>query len=212
MTARTLAYRVCIWDFDGTLFDSYPTMNLAMEQALEQLGYPRPKEEIRRLMKQSVSTALDFYCETCSLGKELETLFRQKEKGLSQDLPPYPGALELCRQISDAGGLNLLYTHRDSLSLKMLQRHGFSPYFAGGVTAEDKFPSKPAPNALQFLMEKFQFSPQEALMIGDRDIDLLAGSNAGIDGYLFDPQDDYLAFLAPHRGHSMAELKEFLNV
>lgn len=163
-------------------------------------------------MKRSVSTALDFYRRTCSLGKELEPLFRQKEALLSQDLPPYPGALELCKRVCDAGGQNLLYTHRDSLSLKMLQRHGFSPYFSGGVTAEDGFPPKPAPNALQFLMGKFGFSPQEALMIGDRDIDLLAGSNAGIDGCLFDPHGDYLSFPAPYRGRSMSELGEFLFV
>ena len=50
----------------------------------------------------------------------------------------------------------------------------------------------------------------KALMIGDRDIDLLAGKNAGIAGYLFDPMDDYASFEAPFRGHSMKELEAFL--
>lgn len=212
MSMCTPIYRVCVWDFDGTLFDSYPIMNRAMAMALEKLGHPQPMEEIRRLMKQSVSTALNFYCGKCLLGKELESTFRQEEKVLSHDLPPYEGALALCKRIASAGGINLLYTHRDSLAVTMLRRHGFSPYFTGGITAEDGFPSKPAPDALLSLMKQYSFSPQEAIMIGDRDIDLLAGRNAGLDGYLFDPLDDYDAFETPHRGHSMQDLEKFLFV
>lgn len=212
MNVSRPAYRVCIWDFDGTLFDSYPIMNRAMAQALEKLGHPRPAEEIRRLMKQSVSTALHFYYDTCHLEKELEPLFRQEEKALSQDLPPYEGTLPLCRRVVESGGMNLLYTHRDAFAWEMLRRHGFAPFFKGGVTAEDGFPSKPAPDALQFLMKEFSFSPQEALMIGDRDIDLLAGRNAGIEGYLFDPFQDYKAFETPFRGNTIQEIENFLFV
>ena len=128
MKSDSLRFRVCIWDFDGTLFDSYPVMNRAMMEALQALGQPRPFEEVRRLMKQSVSTALGFYREHFSLGEELGSEFRRREKLLSDDLPPYDGALELCRDITEAGGMNLLYTHRDSVSETMLQRHGFAPF------------------------------------------------------------------------------------
>ena len=212
MSTLMPAYRVCIWDFDGTLFDSYPIMNQAMESALKKLGYPRPAEEVRRLMKQSVSTALHFYYDTCHLEGELEPLFRQEEKALSKDVPPYEGTLDLCRHIVESGGINLLYTHRDAFAWEMLRRHGFAPFFKGGITAEDGFPSKPAPDALQFLMKQFSFAPEEALMIGDRDIDLLAGRNAGIEGYLFDPMDDYHTFETPFRGKTIKEMKCFLLV
>ena len=55
MKSDSLRFRVCIWDFDGTLFNSYPIMNRAMVEALETLGQPRPFEEVRRLMKQSAA-------------------------------------------------------------------------------------------------------------------------------------------------------------
>ena len=187
MSRLSLPYRVYLWDFDGTLFDSYPTMNRAMSQALLELGMPRPEEEVRRLMKQSVSTALCYYQEHFSMNQELEKLFRKKEKELSTDLPPYPGMKDLCRRIYEKGGMNLLYTHRDTFAEELLKRHGFSSYFSGGVTAEE-----------------------EALMIGDRDIDLLAAKNAGVDGYLFDPMDDYASFQTSFRGHSVFDLESFL--
>ena len=115
-------------------------MNRAMVEALETLSQPRPFEEVRRLMKQSVSTALTFYHEHFSLGKELETEFRRREKLLSDDLPPYDGALKLCRDITEAGGMNLLYTHRDSLSEAMLRRYGFTPFLPAASPQRTVFP------------------------------------------------------------------------
>lgn len=210
MPRFSLPYRVYLWDFDGTLFDSYPTMNRAMSQALSELGNPRPKEEVRQLMKQSVSTALSYYQKHFSMNEELEKLFRKREKELSQDLPPYPGMKDLCRRLWEKGAINLLYTHRDTFAIDLLQRHGFGSFFSGGVTSEDHFPSKPAPDAIISLMRQFSFTASEALMIGDRDIDLLAGKNAGVDGYLFDPMDDYASFETPFRGHSAKDLESFL--
>ena len=210
MPRFSLPYRVYLWDFDGTLFDSYPTMNRAMSQALSELGNPRPKEEVRQLMKQSVSTALSYYQKHFSMTEELEELFRKREKELSQDLPPYPGMKDLCRRLWEKGGINLLYTHRDTFAIDLLKRHGFDSFFSGGVTSEDHFPSKPAPDAILSLMRQFSFTASEALMIGDRDIDLLAGKNAGVDGYLFDPMDDYASFETPFRGHSVKDLESFL--
>ena len=39
-------YSHYIWDFDGTLFDSYPQMTRAFQQALSDLGYSHTSNEI----------------------------------------------------------------------------------------------------------------------------------------------------------------------
>ena len=48
-------------------------------------------------------------------------------------------------------------------------------------------------------------------MIGDRDIDLEAGKNAGMDGALFDPEDFYADYPAALRFHSMGEFARALK-
>ena len=88
MPRFSLPYRVYLWDFDGTLFDSYPTMNRAMSQALSELGNPRPKEEVRQLMKQSVSTALSYYQKHFSMNEELEKLFQKGKKSCLKTFLP----------------------------------------------------------------------------------------------------------------------------
>lgn len=37
-------------------------------------------------------------------------------------------------------------------------------------------------------MDKYQIRPEEAIMIGDRELDILSGKNAGIDACFFDEE------------------------
>ena len=47
---------------------------------------------------------------------------------------------------------------------------------------------KPSPEAIEYLMEKYKIKPEEAIMIGDRELDILSGKNAGIHTCFFDDQ------------------------
>ena len=64
----------------------------------------------------------------------------------------------------------------------MIEAAGLAPFFSGGVTGEDGFPSKPAPDAILHLLNTHAIPPGQALMIGDRLIDVQAAQNAGIAG------------------------------
>jgi len=70
------------------------------------------------------------------------------------------------------------------------------------------FPLKPDPTALKFLCEKFAIDVDEALMIGDRDIDIEVGHNAGIKGVLFDPEGFYAEFPTDYRVSNLLEIQK----
>ena len=61
----------------------------------------------------------------------------------------------------------------------------FVKYFDDFVTAEHNFPHKPAPDAILYLIKKHNMNLNETIMIGDREIDVLSGKNAGIQACLF---------------------------
>jgi HAD superfamily hydrolase (TIGR01509 family) len=136
-----------------------------------------------------------------------------KEYGLSDDfekkyltyrnqieeecIPPFPYAIEICRAIWESGKKNYLYTHRDRIAMRHLENSGISEYFADCISIEDDFPRKPDPTALLTLAKRHNFSPAECIMIGDREIDILAGKHAGVAACFFDankstvPSSDY---------------------
>ena len=108
--------------------------------------------------------------------------------------------------LSEMGIRHYLYTHRDKKALWHLERDGIRQLFQDAVTSDDRFPMKPAPDALLALMERNRLDPKECLMIGDREIDILSGVNAGMDGLLFDPDGFYPTTKAMKTVRSMAEI------
>ena len=79
------------------------------------------------------------------------------------------------------------------------------------MTSLDGFPAKPAPDALNFLIQKHGLDRAQCVMLGDRDIDLDAGKNAGIACALFDPEGFYPDYDTPWRFSDMAALRRALT-
>lgn len=208
-----MKYLHFFWDFDGTLYDTYGRIARAAQKALRDLGQEAELDAIYRMIKRS----LHF------LWAELLLPLGVEEKAFSaayhahaeeegpESIRPYPGVREMLEAVAAGGGKNYLYTHRGLDALACLQRDGFSALFADAVTSADGFPLKPAPDALNHLVEKHGLDRRRCIMLGDRDIDLDAGKNAGIDGALFDPENFYPDYATPYRFADMPALRRALT-
>ena len=94
-----------------------------------------------------------------------------------------------------------------ALGIVAVDRFALRKYFTGFVTRENGFPMKPAPDAIRYLLDEFQLDPAETIMIGDREIDILSGKNAGIHTCLFtDGNPGAAASEAEYTAGNMAEL------
>lgn len=180
-------YKHIIWDFDGTLFDTYEVMGKALQKTFRKIGVNEPIEDIIRLMKISISEALHYYEGQYHIDEEFikdyETTRREIEL---EECKPYPGAIELLKHIKDTGRYNYLFTHRGTSSITFLQKHQIYDAFTDCITSQHSFERKPSPEAILHLIEKYQMQPQEAIMIGDRELDILSAKNAGIKACFFD--------------------------
>ena len=200
-----------IWDFDGTLFDSYPRMTRALLDALAEQGAHPPWEEALVQIKISVRAAIRHYAQRHGLDAERAMeRYHWFEHHQTVPLAPYPGMRALCERHVAQGGAHYLYTHRNQTAMDALKAHGMERFFSDAITADDPFPHKPAPDALLHLIQKHRLAPSENVMIGDRDIDLLAAQNAGIAGCLFDPDHFFDAFDTPLRSDSVEGLARLL--
>lgn len=200
------------WDYDGTLFDSYPHMTWAFRLALKDFGFERTSEEVIASMKHSLGQCARRYADETGIPyEELMKKFRDYDRqNYEGEVRPYPYAAEVCRSIAEKGGKNYLYTHSGRYTWGMIKKYGFGDAFCDGVTSEQNFPLKPAPDALLYLIEKHKLQKEQCIMVGDRDIDLTAGFNAGISGCLFDPDGYFQDFEVPYRVTSLKELEEVL--
>lgn len=201
--------RHLFWDFDGTLYDSYPNVTHALLQTLAELGRPDLLDagQALRLLKVSVFHAAQ-HC-AAEAGLDVHEVMEVFQRHHAQEGPfaPYAGLADCLKALRASGVRHYLYTHRDRRAVEQLEQDGLWPLFDDAVTREDGFALKPAPDALNSLLARHRIDPREAAMVGDRDIDIEAGHNAGMRGILFDPDGFYPQLAAELRVRSMEELR-----
>jgi len=89
---------------------------------------------------------------------------------------------------SDVGGLDRLYGRiamvtntPESVARLELRRTGLMHYFELlYATQYNEEYSKPHPHGINYVLEKMGVSPKKALMIGDSELDIMAGEAAGV--------------------------------
>ena len=209
-----MRYTHFFWDFDGMLFNTYPRMLRAFVRVLRECGIREPEEEVLRRIKVSVRAARDYYAQKYPIDPAYDMAAKYAEYETSQPIEtmvPYEGIPEMLRRTKALGATHYLYTHRGRTAFQALTHWGMDGLFADSVTGEDPFPVKPAPDALNHLIEAHGVPRSHACMMGDRDIDIQAGHNAGIAGCLFDPEHFYDGFRTEHRVHSVDQLERWMT-
>ncbi len=170
-----------IWDFDGTLFDSYPTMAAAFRAALLERGVDEPADAIESVMRQSMMRSEERYQARYGLDDAFfARALTVKRAAEAEAMRPFDGAVAICRAIHEGGGKNHLFTHRGGSAITFLDKFGMLPHFSGLITSKQDFARKPSPEAIEYLLREYACGPDDAMMVGDRDIDIQAGINAGV--------------------------------
>jgi len=172
-----------LWDLDGTLFDTYPAFTQAFALSLADFGASAPGDKIAHLARQSFELCIQTLAQENNLDSDpLAQAFFQHYQAIPLDQqPPFPYAREICAYIVEAGGLNVLATHRSRASiLRFLKGHNLKEYFAGSVCTEDGYPPKPDPAMFEALITQHDLERSTTLVVGDRDLDIQAGIAAGL--------------------------------
>lgn len=174
-----------IWDFDGTLFDTYPIIIAQMQAVLEDFGHTIDLVELMEQLLNTVGAALEYCAEKFSIDyaklSDAYTVLHDQSALMPVALPMASVEKALAAVLS-RGGKNFIFTHRELGSTQAyLEKYGLSHYFAD-ISAPDTpgFAWKPAPDAIEFLLETHGLDRDEVAMVGDREIDLASGRAAGV--------------------------------
>jgi len=206
-----------IWDFDGTLFDTYPQMVQAFAKALNDLGIDSveiDEHEIYVVMRQhSVGSALKKYASFYGVDEtKLAEINKKYQDQMVMAAKPFSGVNELLDLALNNDGGNFLLTHRDEQAKDLLAKFDLLDKFSGFVTSADKFPRKPKPDSLNWLKKTYDLSNDQTMMIGDRQLDVEAGNNANVFTALFDLDRTILHTGNPDiRVTALSELLDYLK-
>ena len=171
-----------IWDLDGTLLDSYEAILAGIQETYEQFNLPFDREEVRNfILRYSVKDLLardaDHY------GLDSEELNRVRASSLKEkntQIPLMHGAREILAWTEEQGIQNFVFTHKSDNAFQVLTDLGIIQHFTEILTSDSGFARKPSPEALLYLIDKYQLDKGTTYYIGDRLLDAETAIHAGI--------------------------------
>jgi HAD superfamily hydrolase (TIGR01549 family) len=178
-----------IWDFDGMLFDSYPHITSAFLKMMRDFGKDADYDEAKTLLEITFADCFEHYGTT----EEEKEVFRKYEHdySLRPIAVPFENTVKTIKLLSERGCNHFLYTHRgNETSQHYLNECGIAEYFTAFVDSSNGFSAKPAPDAVEWICKEYNLDKSETVMIGDREIDVLSGKNAGVYGCLYTKKEN----------------------
>jgi phosphoglycolate phosphatase len=211
-------YELIVWDWDGTIIDSTPTIVFCIQQACRDLGFPEPDDSLASSViglgiQDSLRRAVP-WIEPAHFPKMVDR-FRHHYLARDHDLHLFDGIRELLEELRAAGFRLGVATGKSRVGLdRSLAHHGLRHVFEETRTADQSF-SKPHPAMLLELSDVLQVPVRRMLMVGDTTHDLQMAINAGVDGvavtYGAHPLDTLLTTDSLGYVHSVPELSNWLK-
>jgi phosphoglycolate phosphatase len=182
-TKRFAGVRALIFDLDGTLIDSGLDLALSVNATLEYMGRtPLPHERIYGYVGNGAAKLIEQ-----ALGPEATAT--ECEQGLAHFLAyyrahmldntvTYPGVREGLAAL-EGFAMAVLTNKPVRFSDAIVKGLGLSKYFRfvyGGNSFQTK---KPDPAGMEVLLREFGVTPQEAMIVGDSEVDVQTARNAG---------------------------------
>ena len=216
--------RLLIFDLDGTLIDSQTDLALSVNATLGYIGQPALEDEaifsyvgqgVEALIRRALGKAIP----EAEVARGLRFFLRYYWDHQLAHTTLYPGGREAVARLANGSGskgrlLAVLTNKPENVSHDILEELDLLGYFRivyGGNSFETK---KPDPTGVYSILQETGVTPQAAMIVGDSDVDIQAGRNAGVwtFGVTYGFGNLELESNPPHLVvHSLPELADLLD-
>jgi len=179
-------FRAVLFDFDGTLADSYAAITASVNHVLQHHGRPTLTEEkVRSLVGHGLENLMMTILPGIdpAIGARLyrehhPTVMKSHTKLL-------PGVIEGLKALKDAGiKLGVCSNKPAYFTRALLGMLEIDCYFDMVLGPDDVGTAKPDPAMVNKALERLGVSKDQALYVGDMEVDIETGRQAGIETWV----------------------------
>ena len=193
-----MSIKYVVFDWDGTLADTYPVISAAYDYTFDTLGLPRiPYDEVKRLtsMLQNKDTLGCIFGERRREAADAYYSFIDKHHAAA--LEPMPGARSVLEYCQKQHIISILITNKKTRYIaEELKKLGFSAFFAKIIAAGEYTEDKPHRLAVHAAFDGILPPADEILVLGDGEADVQTAAAYAHDGQkafcvIYDPKGNY---------------------
>jgi 2-phosphoglycolate phosphatase len=174
--------RAVIFDFDGTLADSYDAITASVNHVRAANGLPTlPEDEIKKHVGRGLELLLADLLPGTDLIRNV-ALYREHHVAVMRDHTRLlPGAREAVEALKRSGRLLAVCSNKKvAFTRALIDSLGLAPFFDIVLGPDDVPHPKPAPDMLLEALRRLGAGPDEALYVGDMDVDIQTARAAGV--------------------------------
>lgn len=169
-----------LFDVDGTLLDTTEFIYQAYEHTFKYYGIPSPT---RRELEATIGKPLEECYQLLSPNADTNQLCETHRTFQAENLSlciPFPNTRSTLTELKKAGlKIAAVTTRSKRTSVDTLRVANLLNLIDAIISREDVENLKPHPEPLLKALEQLKIKPENSIMVGDTDIDIKAGKNAG---------------------------------
>ena len=179
--------RLAIFDLDGTLLDSLKDIAASCNYALQDKGMPVHTSEeylgfigdgVYKLSERALPAEHRDQDTILEIKKLFDTYYQENYDIYTK---PFDGILSMLEQLIDHNVHLAVLSNKGDTFVKQIVEEFFPQVFDIVLGQREGIPTKPDPVAVHEIMDQLQIKPEDAVYIGDSNVDIFTGKNAGIE-------------------------------
>ncbi len=186
-----MKYKTVIFDMDGTILNTLEDLADALNYALKNNGFPvRQLKETRTFMGNGI---MNFIRKGAPEGTDSGILEKIKKDidsyysvHCADRTRPYPGIPELLTALRKKGYRTAVVSNKEDYAVQKLCSRYFDGLFDAYAGERRGIRRKPAPDTVNEVLRKFRCRREEAVYIGDSEVDIQTAENADMDSLIVD--------------------------
>lgn len=171
--------KAVLFDLDGTLLDTREFIYQAYEHTFKFHNLPPvSREKLSGVMGEPLEDCYRHFVSSQDIEVLCETHRTFQTENLHLSVP-FPHTEDTLNKLRDAGIKTAVITTRSRrTSQDTLELAGIRNKIDVLISGEDQIKPKPNPEPLLNALKQLKVEPEEAVMVGDTNVDVLAGKNA----------------------------------
>lgn len=174
-----------IFDLDGTLLDTLADLTDSVNEAMRVQGFPQHTiTQIRGYVGNGVRNLMERATPQGADNPRFDDAFACFKAHYAQHCQdktaPYPGIMDLLHELGQQHYRMAIVSNKYDTAVKALNTTFFASYISVAIGESATVRRKPAPDTVWAALRALQSTPEEAVYIGDSEVDLQTARNAGL--------------------------------